>query len=159
MDSLTLGEKYQGSKMPKQNRSDTLGESMETQVQVIISKNILVAYSLQRTFWRDFSYSRDIRDSKSAAVLHGGSQENQASTINSPNPNPSEHDNVKHISKKTLLTIECHKYISLNFKPLVNCFMRRSVVLEARVFFFSNHMLQLLHTCSTDERTVTIKLP
>ena len=60
------------------NRSDTLGESMETQVQNIISKNIPVAYSLQRTFWRDFSYNRDICDSKSAGVLHGGSQENQA---------------------------------------------------------------------------------
>ena len=42
----------------------------------IDSKNIPVAYFSHGTFWRAFSYSRDIFDSKSAEHLQGETQEN-----------------------------------------------------------------------------------
>ena len=69
------------------------------------------------------------------------------STINSPHPNPSEHDNVTH-HQKTLLTIECHKYISLNLKLPGQLFHAEIGCTEGKSYF-SNHMLQSLHVLLT----------
>ena len=68
--------------------------------------------------------------------------------MNSPHPNPLEHNNIKHMSKKTLLTIECHKYISLNFKPPGQLFYAEIGRVGGKIFF-SNHMLQSLHVLLT----------